>query len=559
MSHVERPWFKFYPEKVPKSIEYPRKTLHQVLRETAKRLPDKAALIYFGKKVTFRELDELSDRFAAALADMGVGKGDKVAIMLPNCPQFVIAYYGALKAGAINVPLNPLYTPREVEYAVNNSEAKVIVVLDQTYNKVKEVKDRTRLEHVIYTSVVDFMPPLIKFLARVFKGLKPLKIPEATSFLELLGKYPPKPPEVDVKPDDLAMLLYTGGTTGVPKGVMLTHFNLLSNAVQTCTVGFIEEDSIALGVLPFFHSYGLTTVLNSSIYKGVTAVILPRFSPEDVFKAIKKYKPTHFPGVPTMYIALLNHPALSKYREHMRSIRFCISGAAPLPLEIAKKWREVTGGMIVEGYGLSEASPVTHVNPLDDIKKVKFGSIGVPVPDTDAKIVDLETGEKELPPGEVGELVVKGPQVGLGYWKMPEETEETFREGWLYTGDIAKMDEDGYFYIVDRKKDMINVGGLKAWPREIEEVLYQHPAVKLAAVVGVPDEFYGEVPKAFIVLRDEYKGKVKPGEIIDFCKERLAKYKVPKHIEFRDELPTTLVGKVLRRVLKEEELKKRES
>lgn len=548
----DRPWFKFWPEGVPKSVEYPVITLHEALEEAAKKTPDKPLLIFFGKKITYRQMVDLASRFAGALSNLGLKKGDRVAVVLPNTPQFMIAYYGILKVGGIVVPVNPLYTEMELEHVLKDSGAKIVVALDMVYSRIKAVKDKTNIEHIIVTNLTEYMPALLGFIARLVK-FKPPKIPpgEALQFKDLV-KSPPldKKIEIDSR-EDLAILMYTGGTTGVPKGAMLTHFNLAVNAVQTKLVGYVDENSISLAVLPWFHVYGMTVTMNVAPFTNCTVIVLPKFDPKMVFDAVKKYKPTHFPAVATMYIALMNHPEMPKYKEYMRSIKYCIAGAMALPVEVAKRWREITGAMIVEGYGLSEASPVTHVNPLDDLSKVKYGSIGIPLPDTDAKIMDLEKGEKEMKPGEPGELVVKGPQVGKGYWNMPEETAKTFRNGWLYTGDVAYMDEEGYFHIVDRKKDMINVGGLKVWPREVEEVIYTHPAVKMAAVVGIKDEYYGEVPKAFVVLKGEYKDKVKPEEIIEYCKGKMAKYKIPRQVEFRDELPTTIVGKVLRRKLKE--------
>jgi len=379
--------------------------------------------------------------------------------------------------------------------------------------------------------------------------------PNVYFFQELLRKHPPKPLEVEVKSkEDLAVLQYTGGTTGVPKGAMLTHFNLLSNAVM-CSKWLRSEPTkdVHLTLLPLYHIYGMTTAMNAPISLAGTMVMLPKFDPVEVLSTIQKYRVTVFCGVPTIYAVLISHPDINKY--DLSSINFCISGSAPLPPEVQKKFMELTGGVLVEGYGLSESSPVTHCNPFDrSMKTVKIGSIGLPWPDTDAKIVDLETGRKTLKPGEVGELAVKGPQVMKGYWKKPEDTKQVLRRGWLYTGDIGKMDEDGYFYITDRKKDIIKYKGYSVYPRELEDVLYEHPAVKLCGVIGKPDPDAGEIPKAFIILKEGATATEE--EIINFVKERVAPYKRIQEVEFRKELPMTAVGKVLRRILREEELKK---
>jgi len=556
----EKPWFKFYPEGIPKSIPYPEVPLPQLLRDTAKKHPDHVALIFEDYKITYRELDELVDRFATALHDLGISKGDVVALFLPNIPQFVITYYGILRAGGIVTAINPLYKEREVEYQLNNAEAKAIVTLDVLYPTVKKVWKKTKVKSVIITSLKDYLPPVKRILGTLLGKIPTAKVerePGVYFLKELLARYPPEPPKVEIDPkEDLAVLQYTGGTTGVPKGAMLTHYNLVANAIGAMYwLRAREAEDVHMGVLPLFHIYGMTTVMNSSIYGAGTVVLIPRFDPEKILSSIEKYKVTVFCGVPTLYAVLITHPKIDEY--NLRSIKFCISGAAPLPPEVQKRFMELTGAVLVEGYGLTEASPVTHANPLDPtMKTVKVGTIGIPWPDTDAKIVDPETGTKELPPGEVGELVVKGPQVMKGYWKMPEETKATLRDGWLYTGDLATVDEDGYFRIVDRKKDLIKYKGYSVYPRELEDVLYEHPAVKLCAVVGKPDPVAGEIPKAFIVLKPEYEGKVKEEEIIEWVKERVAPYKRIREVEFRRELPLTTVGKVLRRVLREEELKK---
>ena len=550
---MEKPWFKFYPENVPPSIDYPQVALPKLLDEAAEKYPENVAIVFEGFKITFKKLRELVDRFASALNGLGVKKGDVVAIFMPNLPQFVISYYGTLKIGGVVTALSPLYKEREAEYQLNNSEAETVVVLDLLYPIIKNVWEKTKIKRVIVTSISEYLPSAKKFLGKLFKKIPSLKISRESNvyfFQELLRDYPAKPPIVEVKPDDVAILQYTGGTTGLPKGAMLTHQNLVANAIQ-CRYWIPEEmgKGVILGVLPLFHIYGMTTIMNLCIANCSTMVLLPRFEVEKVLEAVEKYKVTEIPGAPTMYALMVNHPKVTQY--DLSSVKFCISGAAPLPPAVQKRFMELTGGILVEGYGLTEASPVTHANPLDPtMKKVKVGSIGIPWPNTEAKIVDTETGTKELPPGEVGELIVKGPQIMKGYWKMPKETEETLRDGWLYTGDIGKMDEDGYFYIVDRKKDLIKYKGYSVYPRELEDVLYEHPAVKLCAVVGKPDPVAGEIPKAYIVLKED--AKVTEEEIMEFVKSKVAPYKVIREVEFRSELPVTTTGKVLRRFLKEE-------
>ncbi|MEM3783624.1 MAG: long-chain fatty acid--CoA ligase [Candidatus Bathyarchaeia archaeon] len=555
---LEKPWYKLWPASVRKNIDYPEVPLFEFLRSAAQKYPDKTAIVYFDRELTYKELDVLSDKFATALVDFGVKKGDKVAVFLPNVPQFIISYYGALKAGAIVTAISPLYKEREVEHQLNDSEAETIVVLDLLYPIVEKVWEKTRLRNVIVTSLKDYMPRFKAVLGSLLKKIPFRKVeprPNLYFFTELMAKYEAKPPKVEINPkEDLAALQYTGGTTGIAKGAMLTHMNLVSNAVM-CNewLQANEGEETVLAVLPLFHIYGMTTGMNAPIYFAGRIVLLPRFDPVSVFQVIQKYRVTVFCGAPTMYAMLLAHPDLKKY--DCTSIKFCISGAAPLPPEVQKKFMEVTGGVLVEGYGLTESSPVTHCNPLDKtMKTVKVGSIGIPWPDTDAKIVDIETGEKELPPGEIGELIVKGPQVMKGYWKMPEETADVLRNGWLYTGDIGKMDEDGYFYITDRKKDLIKYKGYSVYPRELEDVLYEHPAVKLCGVIGKPDAVSGEIPKAFVVLKEGMTATEE--ELMKFVNEKVAPYKAIRELEIRKELPLSAVGKVLRRVLREEELKK---
>ncbi len=556
---MQKPWLKHYEEGVPPEVEIPDIPLFGILDRTAAKYPAHVALSFMGATVTYRELLAQANAFAAAMAALGVKKGDRVAIHLPNCPQFVVAYYGILKAGGIIVPCNPLYVEREMESQLNNSGAEVIITLSRFYPLIAKIRDKTRLRHVISTNIKEYFPGKLKLLFTLFKEKKDghrVEVPrdgKTHQFADLLKTHAGSaPPKVEINPaDDLAVLMYTGGTTGVPKGAMLTHRNLLANACQTAGwfTRLKEGGESVLTVLPLFHSYGMTTCLNLGIMSGAKLILQPQFVLKDVLATIHTQKPTLFPGVPTMYVAINNYPEISKY--DLRSITACISGAAALPVEVQTKFEALTGGRLVEGYGLSEASPVTHSNPLFGNRKA--GSIGLPFPNTTAKIVDIETGE-DLPLGEIGELAVTGPQIMKGYWNNPEETALMLRGEWLYTGDIARMDDEGYFYIVDRKKDMIIAGGYNIYPREVEEVLYTHPKVQEAAVASVPDAYRGETVKAFIVLKAGETAT--PEEIIEFCKGKMAKYKLPTKVEFREALPKTLIGKILRRVLVEEEREK---
>jgi len=556
---MEKPWLKFYEPHVPEHIDYPETIMPAVLEETARKYPDHTALIFNNAKIAFHEYNEAVDRFAAALQGLGVKKGDRVAVHLLNCPQFPIAYYAVLRIGGIVVPCNPVYTAREMRHQLKDSGAEVMVTLSLMYPIIKQIRAETKLRHVIVANIKTYLPPLLRLLFTLFrekKGGHRVDISGDANtywFTDVLAKGPAKPQPVDLTGDDTAVLMYTGGTTGVSKGAELTHQNILVNA-QQCKVWISagEAEDISLTALPLYHSFAMTTCMNMDTLIGAAMLLIPNPRDlEDVLKNITKHKPTFYPGVPAMYVAINNHPDLSKY--DVGSIKACVSGAAPLPPEVQKRFQELTGAKLAEGYGLSEASPVTHANPIYGDNRV--GTIGVPWPDTEVKIVDVETGEQVLGVGQAGELCVRGPQVMTGYWNMPEETANTLREGWLYTGDIAVMDEDGYFKIVDRKKDMIlGAGGFNVYPREIEDVLYEHPKVLEAAAAGVPVPGKGERVKAYVVLKEGETAT--EDEIIAFCRENLAPYKVPKFVEFRTDLPKTIVGKILRRVLVEEEKKK---
>lgn len=529
------------------------KPLYALLTETAAKNPGQVSIHYQGKDFTYSEVDEVSSRFASALVSLGVKQGDRVAIFLPNTPQFVFAFFGILRVGGVVVNNNPLYKERELEHQLNDSGAEVIIAPkdvvkgNDLYRSLEGCRERTHLRHVITTSVTDYLPSLKRRLAGL-AGIKRVSRANTLDFVTLVKSNVPISKSAEINPiEDVAVLQYTGGTTGVSKGAMLTHYNLYSNAVFTANYLPITPKDISLAVLPLFHIYGLTTAMTAPFYASSEVVLLPTFHVQEVMKTIEKKRVTCFCGVPAMYIAINANPKVKSF--DLSSVRACMSGGAALPTAVRKKFIELTGGNLVEGYGLSETSPVTHCNPLTE-GGVKEGSIGIPFPETDARIVDLDDPSKSLPTGAVGELAVKGPQVMKGYWNNETETAKVLHDGWLLTGDIAKMDEDGYFYIVDRKKDMINVGGMKVYPRDVEEVLFEHPSVKEAAIVGVQDDFTGEAVKAFVVLR-EGAGSLTEKEVIDYCATKLVKYKVPKKVEFVQELPKSIIGKVLRRKLRE--------
>jgi len=544
--YAARPWLQAYPAEVPASLSYPGEPLYNLLENAADRYPDKDATIFFGARLTYRDVRTQARRLAAGLHEIGVHKGDRVAIMLPNCPQAVIAYYGVLMAGAIVVQVNPLYVQRELKHQISDSGARVLITLDLLYPKLRGLG----LCHIAITSLPEYMPIPTKWVAPL--KLKPPKIPYGGLFMRWADLLRPEPLAQPVAVDpkaDIALLQYTGATTGLAKGCMLTHCNLMANVRQTAAwLHRVKpgDHVITLAALPLFHVYGMTTVMNFTIFLGGALLLQPKFEARQTLKLIQKYRPSLFPGAPTMYVALNHTPKVEKYR--LDSIQACISGAAPLPLEVQQTFERLTGGRLVEGYGLTEASPVTHANPIWG-ERIE-GSIGLPWPDTQARIVDPASGA-DLPIGEVGELAIRGPQVMLGYWNRPDATAEALHDGWLLTGDMARMDEKGYFYIVDRKKDLIIAGGFNIYPREVEEVLYLHRGVKEAVVVGIPDEYRGETVKAYIVPKDGYT--LDKSEIIEFCRQNLASYKTPRFIEFRTELPKSMVGKVLRRVLLEEE------
>ena len=545
MSEQKRLWYKFWPATIPPNLDYPKVPLHELLRDTAKKHPNISAITNFEREITYAELDLLSDQFAAGLAALGVRKGSRVAVFLPNMPQFIIAYFGILKVGAVLTAISPMHKERELAYQLNNSQAEIIVVLDTLYSIVENVWKNTKLKKVVITNMEEY--------ASKQKVVTKLPAANVYSFQELM-KHQTKPPPVEINvQEDLAALQYTGGTTGKAKGAMLTHLNLVSNAVAFGAWIKANAADTFLVALPLFHIYGMTTSMNVPVSVASKMVLLPRFDPSAVLESIQKHRVTIFCGVPTMYSILLANPELGKF--DLTSIRVCISGASPLPPKVQTEFMQITGGFLAEGYGLTEASPVTHCNPVDrTMRTVRVGSIGLPLPDTDARIVDVETGKKTLEPGKTGEIAVKGPQVMKGYWGNPKETRLVLRAGWLLTGDIGRMDLDGFFYITDRKKDLIKYKDYSVYPREVEDIIYEHPAVKLCAVVGKPAPVVGEIPKAFIVLKDG--AKASDAEIMAFVQEKVASYKAVREVEFRKKLPISAAGKVLRRILQDEEKRK---
>jgi long-chain acyl-CoA synthetase len=572
----QRPWVKYYEANVPPTVAIPRQPLHRFLESAARRHPLRPALIFYGRRISYWELNETTSRFALGLQRLGVQKGDRVMLLLPNTPQAVIAYYGALKAGAVVVLSNPLFDETALAYQLRDSGAQTLVSLSAFYPMVRRARQDIELKQVILTSIKEYLPPLKRLVFTLTRERKEghrvdlSQEPNTYGWNQVVYPGLARPAPVEVSPHDLALLQYTGGTTDLPKGVMLSHHNLVANTVQVrhWLPDAKESKEVVLGVLPFSHSYGMTACMNVGISLSAAIVLLPTFATQEVLETIRRYKPTLFPGVPTMYTAINEYPWVRRFG--LSSIRACISGAAPLPVEVKEAFERLTRGRLVEGYGLTEASPVTHINPMGGRRMA--GSIGLPISNTDAKVVDLSTGEA-LPPGEVGELLVRGPQVMQGYWNQPEETaralvpdpfhprgENGDGEPWLRTGDVAVADEDGYFCIIDRKKDMIIAGDYNVFPRDVEEVLYESPKVFEAAVVGIPygtqEQAVEAMIKAYVVLKQGERATEE--EILAMCKARLEEWAVPDRVEFRTELPKSMVGKVLRRMLAEEEIPQQE-
>ncbi|HEY0320303.1 MAG TPA: long-chain fatty acid--CoA ligase [Pyrinomonadaceae bacterium] len=545
--YAGRPWLKHYDYWVRPQMNYPRRPLHEILRLTAAEVPDRPATAFLGAHLTYGQIKEQADKLATAFARLGIRQGDRVGLMLPNCPQYVVATFAILRLGATVVNVNPLYTPREVLVVAQDSGMRLLLTLDLLAPVTLAVREQTSIENIIITSAAEYSIAAL-----------PCSAVEGTLLMSALlaGVDEPDLPSVEINADeDVAVLQYTGGTTGVPKGAMLTHYNIFANVIQTESWGHRSlhrgEDTYLL-VIPYFHIYGFTVGMMAGTWIGAQQVLIPKYDVDALLSAIRDYRPTYFPAVPTIYISLLNHPKAKEYG--IDKVRTFNSGSAPLPLEVIEQFERKTGGTLNEGYGLSEASPVTHSTAM--LARRKPGSIGLPLPDTDIKIVDLETGMREVAVGEEGELCIAGPQVMKGYWNREDETSIALRrddEGrtWLYTGDVARMDEDGYFYIVQRKKDMIIVSGFNVYPSEVEGVLYMHPSVMEAGVIGIPDSYRGEMVKAFVVLKPG--ASATPEELIEHCKGGLAEFKVPCRIEIRESLPKTAVGKLLHRVLREEE------
>ncbi len=558
IKYEDKPWLTSYEKGVPEKIKYEEICLPDILERSADRFPNKMALLFQGYKITFRELNDMVNRFAASLHDFGIDKGDSVAILLPNVIPCVVAYYAILKIGGIAVMNNPLYSDRELEYQFNDSDSKLLVTIDLLANRMIDLRPKTKIKQIIYTSIGDYLPfpknllfPFVAKKKNLAADVKPAE--NVYPWKDLPAKNPPPLPEVELSFDDIAMYQYTGGTTGISKAVTITHGNL-SKQVQQVAAWFPTFDSneVMLGALPFFHAFGLTTAMNLAIFKGWGDILVPKPQPDALLEAIRKYKPSFTPLVPAMYMGILNNPAINK--TDLTSIKGCFSGSAPLPLEIIRDFENKTGAVIVEGFGLTESSPVTHINPFAGGKR-KAGSIGVPISDTQCRIVDVDDGETDVLVGESGELLIKGPQIMKGYWNNPEETAKTLTNDWLHTGDIAKMDKEGYFYIVDRKKDMIISSGCNVYPRDIEEVFYENSKIQEACAIGTPHATRGESIKVFVVLKE---GKTATQEeLIEYCTDKLAKYKLPTEIEFRDDLPKTNVGKILKKELRAEEMAKR--
>ncbi|HXY70736.1 MAG TPA: long-chain fatty acid--CoA ligase [Gemmatimonadales bacterium] len=553
----QRVWHKHYDAIVPPSLTYERLVLPERLERSAEAYPDQPAILFLGSRLTYRQLKDQVDRFATALSALGVRKGTRVAIHLPNIPQTVIAYYAVLSLGGQVVMTNPLYVERELEHQWNDAGCEVAITADFLFAaRLRHIRSRLPIKHYVVASIPEYLPfPLRQIAPLKLRRMKPAAIarvapaPGVHFFRKLVSATEPDPPAVSIDLDDVATLQYTGGTTGVSKGAMLTHRNLSVNVQQCITwLHCTHGTEVVLSALPLFHVFGMTVCMNFPIGAAATIVLLP--NPRDIpalIKAVVKDRVTLFMGVPAMFNAINESPGI-EHRD-IRCVKSCFSGSAPLPTPVVERFEALTGSHIVEGFGLTETSPVTHVNPWEGLRKP--GSIGIPFPDTDSKVVDLETGTRALPPGEAGELLIRGPQVMAGYWNMPGETAEVLKDGWLHTGDIATIDEDGYHRIVGRKKDMILASGYNVYPDEVDGVLMKHPAVLEAATIGVSDPKRGESIKSFIVL--------KPGEhataeqIIAYCRSNLAAYKVPRLVEFRDSLPKSGILKILRMTLREEE------
>ena len=559
--YLSKPWVEHYPEGVPAEVEAPDISVPEAFDQMADKYGSKTALIFYGKKISYEKLKELTNRFAAALADMGVSKGDTVAMYLLNCPQYVIAYFGSLKAGAKVTPISPVYTSKEVKHQLEDSQAKIVICEDILYDNVEKVG--AELDNVILTSIADYLPKFKKLfgkgaLAKAYSGMtvpSPEHIKEAGlhQFQDLMKKYPPAPPDVKINPkEDIAALPYTGGTTGLPKAAILTHSNLISLQLQTVSFWpiFEEGKETVIAFLPFFHIYGQVVVMFAGLVQGSTLVLFTTPDIDDILTAMERYNASAFYGVPTLFEYLKEYEKTD--RVNWKRLKMIACGADTLHQSTINDWERRTGSKILEGYGMTETTAVSHSTPFD---RPKTGSFGVPLPSMDAAIIDVE-GTEFMPVNEVGELILSGPNIMQGYWRREEGTKEAIIElagkKWLRTGDLVRMDEEGYFHFFDRKRDLIKYKGYSVFARHVEEVLYKHPQIKAAGVVGVPDPKVGQLIKAYVVLQSDARGKISEEEIMAFCRENLAHYKIPKIIEFRGELPKTDVGKVSRRELREE-------
>jgi long-chain acyl-CoA synthetase len=558
--YASKPWLKSYDKGVPEKIQYEEMCMPDILDRSAAKAPDRMALNFQGYIMTYKELKDMVDRFATYLAGAGIKKGDAVAIILPNVIPCVAAYYAIHRLGAIVVLNNPLYSDRELEHQLNDSGSKLIVTVDLLANRMIDLRPKTQVKQIILTSIGDYLPFPVNLLFPLVgkkKGLLPSKPMKPASnvfkWKDCIAKSKPNPPKAKLTFDDVAMYQYTGGTTGVSKGVILTHGNI-SKQVQQISAWFPKFHgtyNINLGALPFFHVFGMSCAMNFSVYQGWGDILIPKPQPEPLLDAIKKFKPNFAALVPTMFIGMLNHPNMKN--TDMTCFKGFFSGSAPLPVEVIHDFEKTAGSVICEGFGMTETTPVTHTNPFEGVRKI--GSIGLPISDTECRIVDLDKGEDDMPIGEPGEMIIRGPQVTQGYLNQPGETAGLLRNGWCYTGDIATMDQDGYFYIVDRKKDMIITGGYNVYPRDVDEVYYEHPKVMEACSIGIPDAKRGENIKLFVVLKEGETATAE--ELIEYGKTKLAAYKLPSEVEFRKELPKSTVGKILRKELRAEELGKR--
>ncbi|MFH1912282.1 MAG: AMP-binding protein [Pseudomonadota bacterium] len=580
---MENPWYKSWPDVYPKSLKYYEGGIVDFMEATVRRFPERAAFIFMGKAMTYRELHDQSLRLATALADLGVKKGNRVALFMPNCPQFAVAYYAALKIGAILTMCSPLNSEAELKYQINDSGAEILITLklNLLMDKLLKVKDQTGLKRIIVSGLDEALPAVKKygFLLLKRKNIASIESDSAAGicfFKDLLAKYPPNPPQVKINgKEDVAVLAYTGGTTGLSKGAVITHYNTIVNVSQVTNwfapafgnrviedltpenCNFQGSHVMAVNVVPWFHAMGTIAYLNYPIFVGATTYVLPRFDPGEYLKVLKKYPIDAMGGAPPIYTSLLNHPDFPKYAPYFMKVKLAGSGAGPLPVEYLNKMKEVIGGVFVEGYGMTECTMGICFNPAAREAVRKPGSVGIPIFDSEIKIVDLTDDTKEMPIGEEGEVLQKGPQVMKGYWNKPEETARTLKDGWLHSGDIGKLDNDGYLYIVDRIKDMIKYKGYNVFPRNLEEILYQHPKIKEAAVIGISDPAVTEYPRAYVVLKEGETAT--PEEIMDDINTQVAGYEKIREVVFRNELPVNLAGKVLKRVLKKEALSEREA